>query len=198
MLDPQLLNKAWLEMTRLNRELHQLHLDEERCKLKRSRLEVDKARVQSLVDMCELALRLTGKPTMPSSFEFQGVQFHTEDVHGATMLIVDKPHPDSITAQRARAAQATAEKPQVPAPPTRHKPEGLPTMPAMIAGMLKEAGKPARPSEIAAYIRGKWWAELPSKNVYTNAYRMFKDGRLTHADGRYSLAGVSLNGKGLL
>jgi hypothetical protein len=36
MLSIETLRKAQLELTRLNRELHALHLDEERCKLRRS------------------------------------------------------------------------------------------------------------------------------------------------------------------
>jgi hypothetical protein len=38
----------------------------------------------------------------------------------------------------------------------------------MIATTLR-GGQADRPSEIAAYIRRKWWAELPPKAVYTNA-----------------------------
>ena len=78
-----------------------------------------------------------------------------------------------------------------PVPPRKAKPDGLPTTPDMIATTLREVGRPIRPSEIAAYIRRKWWAELPAKAVYTNAYRMAKDGRLTTQEGRYSINGGS-------
>jgi len=55
MLDTAILVKARSELGRLNNELHALHLEEERAKVKRSRLEADKARVQVLVDMCGAA-----------------------------------------------------------------------------------------------------------------------------------------------
>jgi hypothetical protein len=76
-----------------------------------------------------------------------------------------------------------------PAPQRRKvKPNGLPTTPDMIVTVLREAGRPIRPSEIASFIRQRWWAELPTKVVYTNAYRMAKDGRLAAQEGHYFLA----------
>jgi hypothetical protein len=73
MISTETLRKAHLEITRLNRELHALHLEEERCKLKRSRLESDKARVQSLVDLCELA-QILNMPAVGERFTIPGVK----------------------------------------------------------------------------------------------------------------------------
>jgi hypothetical protein len=202
MLSIETLRKAQLELTRLNRELHALHLDEERCKLRRSRLEGEKARVQSLVDICELAQRLSAQPGPLAPFPgHPDVHVLLEPVfpespNGPQFVGLSKPLPGSLKELRARGLMPSAVKVVddlaiAPVPPRKAKPDGLPTTPDMIATTLREVGRPIRPSEIAAYIRRKWWAELPPKAVYTNAYRMAKDGRLTTQEGRYSINGGS-------
>ena len=71
MIDTATLTKARNEIGRLNRELAELHLEEERCKLKRGRLEADKAKVQTLVDMAELTQRLAQIPADPTTPSFK-------------------------------------------------------------------------------------------------------------------------------
>jgi hypothetical protein len=67
MIDTLTLTRARNEIGRLNRELAELHLEEERCKLKRGRLEGEKAKVQTLVDMAELMQRLAQTPADPAT-----------------------------------------------------------------------------------------------------------------------------------
>jgi hypothetical protein len=155
------------QLTELNTKCLLARDNEIRFALQRSRLEAERA--QLLVKLVEAAAAAPSTPPAMAAAQ-----------------------PYAITYEKAAMVSPPSPSPSVPA--TRHKPEGLPTTPAMIVAALQEAGKPARPSEIAAYIRGKWWAELPSKVIYTNAYRMFKDGRLAHVDGRYSLNRAPLNG----
>src|SRR6516162_10311931 len=85
MIDTATLTKARNEIGRLNRELAELHLEEERCRLRRGRLEGEKTRVQTLVDMAELAQRLAEKPDHASpAFRIETA------VSGAKVVVVDK------------------------------------------------------------------------------------------------------------
>jgi hypothetical protein len=169
MIDALTLTAARNEITRLNRELAELHLEEERCKLKRGRLESEKARVQSLVDIAELIQRLADKAVDHTP------AFHVETANGAKFVVVDKPDPAPI-----------AEVPKR----QRLKPDGLPTVAVMIITALQQAGKAERPAEIADYVRHRWWPDLPTTTINVLAWRMAKAGRLTHQDGRYGLNGI--------
>ena len=167
MIDAVTLAKARSEIGRLNQQLVDIHLEEERLRLRRSRLESEKARVQGLVDLCELTQRLaeTSEPVAPS--------LHIERVAGARVVVLDKP--------------------LVPAAPMgrrKHKPDGLPSMSVMIIAALKEAGKAERPVEITDYVRKHWWPTVSSNTVGTAAWHLAKIGRLTLHDGYYGLNGV--------
>jgi hypothetical protein len=171
MIDAETLTRARNEVIRLNRELADLHLEEERCKLMRGRLEAEKAKVQALVDMAELAQRLVNKP------EYAGPPFHIETRDGVKFVVVDKP---------ASAAQ------QQTAAPDRHKrkPDGLPAVSAMIVIALQETGKASRPVEIADFVRKRWWPTVSTTTISAQVWHMAKVGKLTSHDGYYGLNGV--------
>jgi hypothetical protein len=71
----------------------------------------------------------------------------------------------------------------------KHKPDGLPSITAMIAAVLKETPG-LRPSEIADFIRKQWWPDLQTPTISTTAWRMVRSGHLTQHDGRYALSGA--------
>jgi hypothetical protein len=170
MIDTATLTKARNEIGRLNRELAELHLEEERCKLRRGRLEAEKAKVQTLVDMAELMQRLAQTPTDPAT-----PSFHIEEVNGAKFVKLDKP-----------LVSAT----QIPAQKRKLKPDGLPPMSVMIVTALKETGKASRPVEIADYVRKRWWPTLATPVVNSQVWHMAKIGKLTRRDGYYGLNGI--------
>lgn len=167
MIDTEILLKARSELSRLNGELRELHLEEERCKLKRSRLEGEKTCVQALVDFCELAQRLVQKPSEPAN-----PSFHIEDCHGAKLVIVDKPI----------GAAAPA-----PDPRQKHKPAGLPTMAEMVLAVLEREIEGLRPCDIAKAVRQSYWPGAPSAEVGATAWRLAGRGRLERVSGRYKL-----------
>jgi hypothetical protein len=138
MIDTLTLSKARNEVARLNRELSELHLEEERCKLKRTRLEGDKARAQALMDMGELTQRLAQIPADPAT-----PSFHIERVAGAKLVVLDKPPALATSAERRKL-----------------KPDGLPSMSTMIVTALQASGKAQRPVEIADYVRKRWGPTL--------------------------------------
>jgi hypothetical protein len=97
-----------------------------------------------------------------------------------------------------------AELRSLPRPPAhpvdarrKHKPDGLPSIAAMITAVLKETPG-LRPPEIADFIRQKWWPDLQTPTVSTTAWRMVRSGHLTQQDGRYALNGTGprQNGSG--
>lgn len=168
MFDSAILVTARSELARLNGELRALHLEEERAKLKRSRLEGDKTCVQALVDMCELAQRLSEKPQASPSF-------HLEDCHGAKLLVVDKPI----------GAAAPAPDPRL-----KRKPAGLPTMAQMVLAVLERNAnltEGMRPRDIAQAVREKWWSDAPPAEVGATAWRLAGQGRLERSGGRCKL-----------
>jgi hypothetical protein len=181
MIDPRLLSKARSELTRLNGELHQLHLEEERAKLKRSRLEADKAQVQALVDMCELAVRFTEKPQVPSSIRVGGHQFHVEDCHGAK-LVVDRSAPTSLSDAERKPVQVRYRRPAT-------KPDGIPTIAEMVLAILEAAEDGMRPRDIAKVARRKWWPDLRPAAVGAAAWKLHGEGRLEKDGHRYRLNG---------
>jgi hypothetical protein len=171
MIDPQTLAKARNEVARLNRELAELHLEEERCRLRRGRLEGEKTRVQTLVDMAELAQRLAEKPDHASP------AFHIETaVSGAKVVVVDK--------------LSAPPSPEAGQPRRKLKPEGLPPVSVMVVTALRETGKASRPVEIADFVRRRWWSTAPTEIINTTVWHMAKAGKLIGRDGYYGLNGV--------
>ena len=170
MIDTVTLAKARTEIGRLNRELAELHLEEVRCRLRRGRLEGEKTRVQTLVDMAELAQRLAEKP------DYAGPAFHIETVNGAKVVVVDKPS----TPPPAEAGQSRRKL----------KPDGLPPVSAMVVTALRETGKASRPVEIADFVRRRWWSTAPTEIINTTVWHMAKVGKLICRDGHYGLNGV--------
>lgn len=168
MLNDAILLKARLELTHLNGELHALHLEEERVKLKRFRLEGDKARVQSLVDLCELAQRLAGKP-----LERVEPSFRLEDCHGAKLVIVDKPASGAVQQRQKR------------------KPDGLPTIAQMVLAVLEGEDEGMQPRDVLEFIRRKWWSGAQYTVVCSALCRGVADGELHRDGGRYKLNGVA-------
>jgi len=180
MIDDDIVRRAHIEVGRLNRELAAIHEDEERCKLRRSRIESQKAQVQLLIDQANLARRLAAQPDDPT----KPIVRIEKLACGANLVRVEAPEKPPL--------------PQVEQLPGRRKvkPDGLPSIASMIVTALKEAGKASRPVEIAEFVRQRWWAAASTKDVATTAWTMAKAGKLMHRDGRYSLNGVGHNGAG--
>jgi hypothetical protein len=179
MISTETLRNAHLELTRLNREMHELHLVEERCKLKRSRLEADKARVQSLVDICELAQRLNDAPaagtrfTVPGGKDGREVAFRVEDCHGAKLVVVDKSATPVVN-------QAVRQK---------RKPDGLPTITEMVLAVLEGEEDGMRPRDITAIARRQWWPDLRPAAVNAAVWKLAGEGRVEKNGHTYKLNG---------
>lgn len=103
-------------------------------------------------------------------------------------VVMQMPTP-ACTAQGGAVERPTGRR--------KHKPDGLPTIAAMITATLKETPG-LRPAEIADVIRKKWWPDLQTPTISTTAWRMVRSGHLTQQDGRYSISGTGprQNGSG--
>lgn len=75
--------------------------------------------------------------------------------------------------------------------PVSTKPEGIPTMPDMIASALAHARKRGlaglEPKGMTDFISEKWWPNVPGVAVSPIAWRMWKRGELEKNGARYSL-----------
>jgi hypothetical protein len=100
-------------------------------------------------------------------------------------VIIREPSPPAIPAGPAPASTRRTQRP-----------EGLPTTASMVVTALREAGKPSRPKEIAAYIRKRWWPDMSVSVISPVVWHMAQDGRLTSHQGRYSVSHAALNGQG--
>jgi hypothetical protein len=174
----------------------------------------DKARIQSLVDLSELAQRLAGKP--PERVE---PSFRLEDCHGAKLVIVDKPAsiasgvvaslgPANTTQQNGyRITLGAAKMPLLrlpplppsaevlpPIPAKSRKPDGLPSVAKMILAALEEAAADGhdglRPCDMAEFVRTTWWRDVQTKVVNTTAWQMARDGKLVKDGALYKLNGA--------
>ena len=60
----------------------------------------------------------------------------------------------------------------------KHKPDGLPTIEAMITAAFQEIPS-ARPPDVADYIRKRWgWPELKTPTISSKIWHMRQEGRL--------------------
>jgi hypothetical protein len=177
MIDDTILLKARSELGRLNQQLHELHLEEQRCQLKRGRLEAEKARVQSFVDTAELALRFQAEPSTAPAVSF--VPVFEDQPNGPKFVVPSKPKPD-----------AEREVPVASSP--KYKPDGLPTYQQMVQTVLDNAApKWLAPKQITAVIRQTWWPDVPRHKAASTAWGMARAGRLDSRGGRYR---AKLNG----
>ena len=184
MIDDDIVRRALIEIGRLNRELAAIHEDEERCKLRRSRIEAQKAQVQLFIDQANLARRLAAQPDDPT----RPIVRIEKLACGANLVHVAAPPKPVLPPDPIEQVVRSARR--------RLKPDGLPSTAEMIVTAVKEAGKASRPVEIAEFVRRRWWAEASTKDITTTAWQMAKAGKLTHHDGRYDLNGVGHNGAG--
>jgi hypothetical protein len=94
-------------------------------------------------------------------------------------------------AEENQADRNQDEAPLAAAASSAVKPDGLPTMPAMILDSLHEARARGQnglePREMAEFIEKKYWRGMPLHIVGPTAWRMHKDGRLAKRDSRYFL-----------
>ena len=164
---PDDIAKLRIELQILDGRIQAERNDEVRHGLQRGRLEAERA--QLLVKMME-ATAHTAPPALST---------------------VGPTSPWRVTLQMPTPDNVSQPLPKQPAHPTdvRRKPDGLPSITAMIAAVLKETPG-LRPSEIADFIRKQWWPDLQTPTISTTAWRMVRSGHLTQHDGRYALSGA--------
>jgi hypothetical protein len=72
------------------------------------------------------------------------------------------------------------------------KPDGLPSMSSMVLSVLDSAEAAGlKPKQIRECIRDKYWPEVPIDRVVSAVWRLAKNGKLHHSDGRYRLNGYN-------
>jgi hypothetical protein len=77
------------------------------------------------------------------------------------------------------------------------KPEGLPTVAAMVLTVLKDAGPGGlRPPQVTRVLRTRWWPDIPTERAAQTMYAMAKAGRLRKHGLRYRLLNHSVGANG--
>jgi hypothetical protein len=73
----------------------------------------------------------------------------------------------------------------------KHKPDGLPSVAAMIETVLRDAPGGLRPCDITAAIRQRWWPDLSGPVVSSTVWHMAERGRLAKTGSTYRLPSTS-------
>lgn len=172
---------ARADIQRLNGLLAELRLEEQRCQLAKARLEAERARVQSFVDLCELAQKFDAT----SAFE-KGP--------AVTIAPLDSTKPDGVKTVTIRKPDAIRAKREAPAVKLRQKrkPDGLPTLVNMVLAVLENGTgelEGMRPREIAEIVRRMWWPDVRTPAVGATAWKLAGEGRLEKAGSFYRLNG---------
>lgn len=98
---------------------------------------------------------------------------------------------DDDIGEETHADENQDEAPMTAASSSTIKPDGLPTMPAMIVASLIIARTRGQnglePREMAELIEERYWRGMPLHIVGPTAWRMYKDGRLAKRESKYFL-----------
>jgi hypothetical protein len=187
MADENLKSKVNREVGRINGALCDLKEEEESLRIRRARLEVEMRQAIAMRDMFEVLGRLGDLP--PNAFE-EYLAKRPPAADKAVRVTV------SPVAAPTSPPDDVAELRSLPRPPARpvdarrkHKPDGLPSITAMITAVLKKTPG-LQPAEIADFIRKQWWPDLQTPTISTTAWRMLRSGHLTQQDGRYAISGT--------
>jgi hypothetical protein len=72
----------------------------------------------------------------------------------------------------------------------RYKPDGLPSVSAMVLSVLDNAEAAGlKPKQIRQRVQERYWPEIPADRVASAAWRLARDGKIHHGNGRYWLNG---------
>jgi hypothetical protein len=107
---------------------------------------------------------------------------------------VQRPQPSTPYAVTWQSAISLNEPAQPPSATVAvRKPDGLPSMSRMVLSVLDsaEAGVGLKPKQIRERIRQRYWPEAPTDRVVSVVWRLAKNGKLHHSDGRYRLNGYN-------
>jgi hypothetical protein len=179
--DETLRSKVNREVGRINGELCDLHELEESTKVRRARLEVEMRQAIAMRDMFEVLGRLDKLP--PNAFEQYLAQHPT--------VATNKPVPLVSAPRLVEPAHTSVDARH------KHKPDGLPSIAAMVETVLRDAPGGLRPCDITAAIRQRWWADLAGPVVSSTVWHMAERGRLAKTGSTYRLPSTSqTNGSG--
>jgi len=156
--------KLKAELAELNAKCQLARDNEVRYALQRSRLETERA--QLLVKLVEATTTAVPAAVLAAPYR----------------VVLQMPAPENVPRPLPNPASLVDRR-------RKHKPDGLPSIAAMITATLKETPN-LRPTEIADLIRKQWWPDLQTPTISTTAWRMVRSGHLTQQDGRYALNGA--------
>jgi hypothetical protein len=93
--------------------------------------------------------------------------------------------PYAVTSQTAAAMPPEPAAKALAAVARILKPDGLPSMSAMVMSVLDTAELALEPRQIRDRIRQKYWPDVPIDRVASAVWRLAKGGKLHYRDRRY-------------
>jgi hypothetical protein len=163
---------ARADLQRLNSELVELHKEEQRCQLQRSRLEADRARVLAFIDTCELAQRYSAPAQSGNGLAVQITPVDETKPNGAKLVVVSGASVD-------RSANLT-------------DPE-TPSLRELVVMAIEDAVSRGRrglkPSAVIDFVLQQSPPGLSRSTVSSAMWRMTQDGQIEKRGSRYRLNG---------
>lgn len=179
--------KARTDIQQLNGQLAELRNEEQRCQLKRTRLEAERARIMAFIDMCELTQRFNADSTPQGRPAFQVVP-------------IDPDKPNGVKFVEVTGNGKCAATPPTPRTKQYRKPENTPMIRDMVTAALQDAARHGQPGlqshAVVDYVRRKWWPNAKASAICSVAWRMAQNGRLERQGSLYRLNGDQGNGYG--
>jgi hypothetical protein len=195
MVNERIVANARADVGRLDSQLRELRLEEERCQFRRARLEAERVRVQALIDLYELTQRFdvpVPDPNRPKPVVLtkpDGTKF--VDIAASRAALAAYEADQEAQSVSAAAAEVRSGKVRSRTPPSRQKrkPAGLPTVAEMVLAILEGEGAGMRPRDIARIARRKWWPDLRAAAVNAAVWKLAGSGRLEKDGHLYKLNG---------
>jgi hypothetical protein len=147
-------------------------------------------------DLVDLNLKCQQARDNEVRFGLQRSRLEAERAQLLMRMVETAQQPMPVTVPYKITMQPSPIAPNKPKPATvprnNLKPDGLPSMSAMVMSVFDNAEDAGlRPKQIRERVSAKYWPDMPADRVVSTAWRLAKDGKLHHNGGRYWLNGRS-------
>ncbi len=169
--------RAKADVAEFDRRIAVTRAEEERLAAERQRMEAERGKVASFIEMYE---RYAGDTV--------GAADDADQPHEQPEA--PKPNGSDRTAAIAHKNSGTSRVSRKRRPPLHRKPPGTPTTHDMILAALRDAQSRGEtglaPRQIADFIRQKWWPHLKGSSVGPAAWRMYQDKQIRKEGDLYA------------
>ena len=170
--------RARADLADFDRRIAVTKAEEDRLAMERQRMETDRGKVVSFIEMYEKYAGNAGAFSAEDGADVAQIRLQTVKPNGADHAPTILPKIPTRHSRKRRAA------------PLHRKPPGTPTTHDMILAALRDAesrGLPGlAPKDIGVFIKQKWWPHLKGSSIGPAAWRMYKDKEIRREGGVYA------------